>query len=49
MEFPGGLVVKDLALLLLWLGSLLWSWFDPWPGDFCMQWVWQKKIMGNGG
>ena len=28
MEFPDGLVVKDLALSLLWLG------FNPWPGDF---------------
>ena len=29
MEFPGGLVVKDLALLLLWLRSLHWHRFDP--------------------
>ena len=29
-EFPGGLVVKDSALSLLWLG------FDPWPGTFCI-------------
>ena len=29
-EFPGGLVVKDSALSLLWLG------FDPWPENFCM-------------
>ena len=27
-EFPGGLVVKNLALSLLWLR------FDPWPRDF---------------
>ena len=31
-EFPGGLVVKDLALLLQWQG------FDPWPGNFRMLW-----------
>ena len=36
-EFPGGLVVKDLKLALLWL------WFDPWPGKFHMLKVWQKK------
>ena len=30
-EFSGGLVVKDLALSQLWLGSLLWCGFDPWP------------------
>ena len=24
MEFPGGLVIKDLALSLLWFRSLLW-------------------------
>ena len=32
-EFPGGLVVKDLVLSLLWLG------FSPWPGDFGMLWA----------
>ena len=32
-EFPGGLVVKDLVLSLLWLE------FDPMPGKFCIQWV----------
>ena len=25
--------VEDLVLSLQWLGSLLWLWFDPWPGD----------------
>ena len=30
-------LVKDLASLLLWRG------FDPWPGNFHMPWVWQKK------
>ena len=34
-EFPGGLAVKSLVLLLLWLRSLLWLGFDPWPGNFC--------------
>ena len=32
-EFPSGLVVKDLALSLWWLG------FDPWPKNFCMSWA----------
>ena len=35
------------SLVALWLKgpalSLLWSRFDPWPGNFCMQWVWPKK------
>ena len=26
--------VKYLALPLLWLGSLLWHEFSPWPGNF---------------
>ena len=43
LEFPGSLVVKDLALSLLWLGSQLWQEFDPWPLNFCMLWVWPKK------
>ena len=42
-EFPGSLVVKDLAFSLLRLGSLLWLRFDPWPGNFCMSWVQPKK------
>ena len=29
--------VMDLVL------SLLWYSFDPWPGNFHMPWVWQKK------
>ena len=33
-EFPGSLAVKDLALLLLWLRSLLWHRLDAWPGNF---------------
>ena len=26
--------VKDPALPLWWLGSLLWRGFDPWPGNY---------------
>ena len=29
---PGVQQVKNLALALQWLGSLLWHRFDPWPG-----------------
>ena len=36
-EFPGGLVVKYLALSLLWFG------FDLWLRNFHMLWVWPKK------
>ena len=40
--------VKDLALSLQWLGSLLWLGFYPWPGNFYMLWTQQtppqKKI-----
>ena len=42
-EFSCGLVVKDLAVSLLWLGLLLWLKFDPWPGNFCMVWALPKK------
>ena len=35
-EFPGGLVVKDSALSLLWLG------FDLWPRNFGMELAQQK-------
>lgn len=27
--------VKDPVFSLLWLRSLLWLGFDPWPGNFC--------------
>jgi len=33
-EFPGGLVVKDLTLSLLRLGSPLQHRLDPWPRNF---------------
>ena len=41
--FPGGLVVKDLGLPLLWLRSLQWHRLDPWPGNFPMPWVRPKN------
>ena len=31
--------VKDLALLLQWLGLLLWQGFSLWPRNFHMLWV----------
>ena len=37
--------VKDPALSLLWLGSLLWYEFDPLSGNFHMPWVCPKKLM----
>ena len=43
LEFPGGRVVKDPALSLLWLGSLLWCRFNPWPGNFHVPQVPQKR------
>ena len=33
LELPGGLVIKDMILLLLWLR------FSPWPGSFHMPWA----------
>ena len=39
-EFPGGLVVKDPVL------SMLWCRFDPWPGNFCMPQVQTTKKEG---
>jgi len=40
-EFPGGLVVKDLVLSLLWLGSI------PSLRKFCMLWAWPKPKFTN--
>ena len=37
MEFPGDLAVMDPALSLLWLG------FNPWPRNFHLGQVQQKK------
>ena len=34
--------VKD-PVLLQWCGTLLWLWFDPWPGNFHMRQAWPKK------
>ena len=34
--------VKDLVLPLLWLKSLLWYEFDPWPRNFHMLWTAKK-------
>ena len=36
-EFTSGLVVKDLALSLLWCG------FDPWPANSCISQAWPEK------
>lgn len=41
-EFPGGLVVKDVALLWLWLR------LDPWPWNFSKPWLWPKEIQTTG-
>ena len=35
--------VKDLALSLQWLRSLLCLGFDSWPGNFHMPWTQPKK------
>ena len=35
--------VKDSALSLQLLGSLLWLRFNPWPGKFCIPQVQPKK------
>ena len=35
--------VKDPALSLQWLGSLLWLKFEPWPRNFHMPQATQKK------
>ena len=42
-EFPGGLAVKDPAMSVLWLWLLLWHRFYPWPGNFCMAGLDQKR------
>lgn len=35
--------VKDLVCSLLWLGSLPWCVFHPWPQNICVLWVQPKK------
>ena len=44
-EFSCSTAVKDLVLSLQQLGSQLWRGFDPWPWNFCMPWVCQKKVI----
>ena len=46
-RFSGGLVVKDPLLSLLWLRSLQWHRFDPWPWNFLMLWIQPKKNSKN--
>ena len=46
-EFSGDSAFKDLELTLLWLGSLLWHEFDPWPRNFCMQWAQPGQIINK--
>ena len=43
-EFPSGLVVKDLALSLLWLKLLLQCRFDPWSQNFPMLQALQERM-----
>ena len=35
--------VKNPALSLLQLDSLLWHRFNPWPKNFHIMWSWSKK------
>ena len=35
--------VKDAALSLQWLKSLLWCSFEPWPRNLHVPWSWPKK------
>jgi len=37
--------LKELALSLQQLGSLLWCGFDIWLRNFHMPWAWPKKII----
>ena len=36
-------MVKNPPLSPLWLKSLLWPGFNPWPGNFRMPWAQPKK------
>ena len=36
--------VKDPVWSLLWLGSLLWCGFNPWPEKFLILWMLPKNI-----
>ena len=35
--------VKDVAMSLQQLRLLLWCWYHPLQGNFCMPWMLQKK------
>ena len=39
--------LKDPALSLPWLGSLLWHRFCVWPGNFSMAWACKKQNKTN--
>ena len=40
--------VKDLALSLWWLRSLLWHGFGLWPRNFYVPWLWPKEERKGG-
>ena len=42
-QFSCGAAIKDLALSLQWLESLLWHGFYPWLGNFHVLWAWPKN------
>ena len=37
--------VKDPVLSVLWLGSLLWRGFSPWPQEFLLAMDTAKKVL----
>ena len=39
--------IKDLALSLLWSGSLLWRGLDPWSRTFCVPWARPREKKWN--
>ena len=43
LEFPGGLMVKDLMLSLLWLWVTAMAQVQSLAQDFCRPQVWPKK------
>ena len=40
--------IKDPALSLQQLASLLWLRFHPWPGHFHVLQAWEKKVASTG-
>ena len=48
----GGSLVAQLGkapeFSLLWLGSLLWYWFDPWHQNFHTPWMQPKQTQKEG-